>query len=280
MNRFASCAFSVACAFWDIFSSQYWFHMRSLASFFFVLMAVAMPLRAETITVFAAASMQAALAEAGEIWSETQPHNVTIAAAGSAVLARQIAQGAPADLYISASPDWMNWLEQRGFLAPGTRRDIAGNALVLVGSGKDGLEKPIETIPLAEILHENRLAVALTEAVPAGIYAREALTYVGAWEDVQTRLAETEHVRAALALVALGEAPLGIVYLSDALSEPRVHIVSHFPANSHSAIRYPAAVLASAKAKAPAQGFLTWLSSSEGQSILARHGFETIGDHG
>ena len=248
--------------------------MRAFIALFMTCFAMVPSATAEQITVFAAASMQDALNEAGSVWAQGRQDTVTVAAAGSAVLARQIAQGAPAVLYVSASPAWMDWLDDRGLLAADTRRDIAGNALVLISA--DAATNP--QTPIAEALGAGgRLAVALTDAVPAGIYAREALTSIGQWEPVKTRLAETEHVRAALTLVALGEAPLGIVYLSDALSEPRVHIVAQFPEETHSAIRYPAAVIQDAPALEPAMEFLTWLTGEVGQAILARHGFAPAG---
>ncbi len=242
--------------------------MRAFAALIIACLTSVVPLQAEELTVFAAASMQDALNEAGHVWAATQGHEVRVAAAGSAVLARQIAQGAPADIYISASPIWMDWLDQQGQIQPETRRDVAGNALVLIGAD------PYANLDEAfAALKYNRLAVALTEAVPAGIYAREALMAMGRWEAVKMQLAETEHVRAALALVALGEAPLGIVYLSDALSEARVHVLHTFAEATHSPIRYPAAVVSGTKAAQAADDFLCWLAGAEGQAILARHGF-------
>ncbi|MEM6421991.1 MAG: molybdate ABC transporter substrate-binding protein, partial [Pseudomonadota bacterium] len=201
--------------------------------------------------------------------------------AASSALARQIDHGAPAALFVSADEAWMDHLDARGTLVAGTRRVIATNRLVLVAHGEASTDtpRPLGTkTGLSARLGRGRLAVALTDAVPAGRYARAALESLSLWSALQGRLAETDNVRAALALVARGEVPFGIVYASDARAEPRVHIAATIPAESHPPIRYPAALLANAPetAWAAAGGFLDYLSGERGQAILARHGFGPV----
>lgn len=224
--------------------------------------------------VFAAASLGEALTAAAEAVPDTP---LTLAFAGSATLARQIDHGAPAALFVSADLAWMDYLDDRGALMPGTRRVIAGNRLVLIAPRGDSL--PAATVlgadtPLATMLGTGRLAIALTDAVPAGRYARAALETLGLWDSVAPRLAQTDNVRAALALVARGEAPYGIVYASDAAAEPRVAAIATVPAATHPPIRYPAALLATgpADARPAAAAFLAFLSGAEGQAILAAYG--------
>lgn len=231
------------------------------------------PAAAEEVTVFAAASLGDVLADAGEAWGAETGHSVTLVAAGSSVLARQVAAGAGADLVIPASSDWMDWMQARGLILEETRRDVMGNALVLVGHGPgEASTAPVgpEGIGLPG---GGRLAVALTDAVPAGQYARAALEALGLWDGLKDRLAEADNVRAALTFVALGAAPMGVVYATDARAEPRVHVLGVFPAESHPPIRYPGAVATAADAPDAALGFLDWLGSADGRDILEGHGF-------
>ncbi|SLN52503.1 Molybdate-binding periplasmic protein precursor [Roseivivax jejudonensis] len=237
---------------------------------------LARPALADTVTVFAAASLGPALEEAAALWEDETGHDVTVAAAGSSVLARQIAQGAPADLYVSASPDWMDWTEGQGVIDVESRRVLMTNALVLVGHG--GLR--IAPVPMspefdipARLGEEGRLAMALVDAVPAGLYGRQALTWLGQWEALAPRVAQADNVRAALALVALGEAPLGVVYATDARAEPRVHVAGTFPPESHDPIVYPGAVIAGADSPEAAGALLDWLAGPAAQAVFARHGF-------
>ena len=233
------------------------------------------PAWAADLTVFAAASMGDVLRDAADQWADTTGHSVTIAPAGSSILARQIAAGAPADIFVSASADWMDWAVAQGVIQGDTRRDLAGNELVLIGHGQG----PQGALPddIAGLLGgDARLAMALVDAVPAGIYGKAALISLGQWAGLAPQVAQTDNVRAALALVALGEAPMGIVYASDAASEPRVHIRARFPSNSHPAIRYPAAVTTDAKAPDAAIAFLDWLASAQGQSLFAQYGFVPV----
>lgn len=228
------------------------------------------PLRAaaEALTVFAAASLGTALDEVAAL----HPGEVRLSYAGSSALARQIAAGAPADVFVSASAEWMDDLAAKGLLQAGTRRDILGNTLVLIATA------PAEPVPLDPGALEARIgtgrfAIALTNAVPAGIYGKAALESLGLWAAVEGRTAEADNVRAALALVALGAAPLGLVYATDAAAEPRVNVVAHIPEASHPPIRYPAAAIAGSGPEALA--FLDLLESPEARAIFAHHGFVT-----
>ncbi|MBV2360107.1 molybdate ABC transporter substrate-binding protein [Thalassococcus sp. CAU 1522] len=241
----------------------------------FIFLIFALPLQAETVTVFAAASLGDALADAAQPWQEATGHDVVISAAGSATLARQIDLGAPADLFVSANAEWMDWLADRRRIDTATRRVLAGNTLVLAMPSLGGTDQEITPdYPLLAMLGDGRLATALTDAVPAGIYAKQALQSLGFWDAVKDRLAETDNVRAALALVALGEVPLGIVYATDVLAEPGVLVVGRFPAGSHDPITYPAAVIAESARRDSAVSLLDWLSGPQAQAVLAAHGFE------
>jgi molybdate transport system substrate-binding protein len=237
---------------------------------------LAVPAQAAEVTVFAAASLGDALEDAAMQWENETGHEVTIALAGSSTLARQIEAGAPADLYLSANENWVSWLDDRGRLLADSRRNIASNRLVLVAHdsalGSDQEISEHTDIP-AMLGAEGRLAIALPDAVPAGIYAKDALSRLGLWDAIDQRLAPTDNVRAALALVALGEAPLGAVYATDAMAEPRAHVAGVFPSDSHAPILYPGAVVADSAAPDVAVAFLDWLGSDDAQGILQRHGF-------
>ncbi|ETW13592.1 molybdate-binding periplasmic permease protein [Roseivivax marinus] len=243
-----------------------------------MILASAADARAETVTLFAAASLGDAMTEAGEAWGAETGHEVTVAPAGSSALARQIVQGAPADAVVLANADWMDWLTDRDMIDTDTRRDVARTSLVLIatGAGEDSTEEVTADTDIAGALGpEGRLAMALVDAVPAGIYGRQALTSLGRWEALAPRVAQADNVRAALALVALGEAPLGIVYATDAAAEPRVHVAGTFADDSHDPIVYPGAVTAEADAPGAAAAFLDWLGTEAGRAVLESHGFDT-----
>ena len=223
--------------------------------------------------VLAAASLQDALGEAAEAWSAQGHPRPVLSFAGSSALARQIESGAPADLFVSADEAWMDSVERAGRLKPGTRRPLAGNALVLIAPAGLGVDHavPLDAAGLAGALGDGRLAMADPEAVPAGRYGKAALEAFGLWRDVEARVAPAENVRAALTLVERGEAPLGIVYATDARASSRVRVVARFPAASHPPIVYPIAQVDGGRGDgAPFQAFLL---SPEGQAVLARHGF-------
>ncbi|RVT83350.1 molybdate ABC transporter substrate-binding protein [Rhodobacteraceae bacterium CCMM004] len=230
----------------------------------------------ETVTVYAAASTQTALEEIAAGFAQATGHRAVVSAAGTPVLARQIQRGAPADVFVSASPAWMDTLDAEGHIAPGTRRDLVGNRLVLIGATGAAPVPLGPAFDLAARLGGGRLAVALIDAVPAGQYARAALEATGLWEAAAPRLAQTDNVRAALALVALGAAPLGVVYASDARAEPRVTVVAAFPEDSHPPIVYPVAAVVGRDSPA-VRAFLAHLSAPEARAAWARHGFRVLG---
>jgi molybdate transport system substrate-binding protein len=251
--------------------------LRRLAPVLALVLAVpGLPAAAADITVFAAASLKTALDRIAADWSAATGNTVTASYAGTPQLARQIQQGAPADVFISAAQDWMDRLEADGLVAAGTRRDLLGNRLVLVAH--DAAAAPVAITPdlnLPELLGDGKLAMAMVDSVPAGQYGKAALTTLGLWSAVEPAVVQSDNVRAALALVALGEAPYGIVYASDAVAEPRVTVIGTFPADSHAAIAYPAALVAGA-AKAEAVAFLDHLSSDAATVVFREQGFLPI----
>lgn len=233
---------------------------------------------AEQVTVFAAASLADALVEIEAGFEAETGREVATSLAGSSTLARQIQQGAPADVFISASAAWMDALEGEGLLAPGSRFDLLGNEIVLIAHGPGAA--PLEIGPgldLAGLLGDGRLAMALVDAVPAGVYGKAALESLGLWSAVRARVAQTDNVRAALALVAVGEAPYGVVYATDAAAESAVSVVGVFPADSHPRIVYPAAAVAG-RAGAGAAAFLDYLRGPRARAAFERQGFAMIAD--
>ncbi|WP_461470742.1 molybdate ABC transporter substrate-binding protein, partial [Pararhodobacter sp.] len=199
-------------------------------------------------------------------------HRVTISYAGSSALARQIIAGAPADLFLSASGEWMDAVEASGALVEGTRRDLLGNRLVLIAPGQPAPQPIDATLDLAALLGDGWLAMALVDSVPAGQYGRAALQALGLWERVADRVAQADNVRAALALVANGEAPLGIVYATDAMAEPAVGVIGTFPESSHPQITYPVALTREARDPAD-RAFLAALSADAAHARFAAQGF-------
>ncbi len=224
------------------------------------------------VTVFAAASLKGGLDEAAAAWSAQSGQQVRLSFAGSSALARQIIQGAPADIFISASPDWMDVVEAEGLLLGETRRDLLTNRLVLIGPGGSTTVPLSRETDIAALLGGGKLAMALVEAVPAGIYGKTALEWFGFWPDLKEHIAQVDNVRAALALVAWGEAPLGIVYATDAAAEPKVSLIATFPSESHPPIVYPAAVIKGADASAAS--LLAYLASPEGAAFFKARGFQ------
>jgi molybdate transport system substrate-binding protein len=238
--------------------------------------AVPSAVAAETVTVFAAASLTNAMTEIEDRFEAVTGHDVVVSLAGSSALARQIQQGAPADIFISANPGWMDTLEKDGLVETGTRLDLLENAIVLIAHS-DGTD-PIEIGPgtdLAGMLGDGRLAMALVDAVPAGIYGKAALESLGLWGDVASRVAQSDNVRAALALVATGEAPYGIVYATDAVAEDRVRVVGTVPPGTHPPIVYPAADIAGRDTEAEA-AFLDYLRGAEASAAFERQGFAVV----
>lgn len=237
---------------------------------------VPLQVSADEVTVFAAASLTTALDRVAAVWSGETGHAAVISYAGSSALARQIQEGAPADIFLSASTDWMDAVAASGDLREGTRRDILGNRLVLIAHGRDVEPVTIdEGLDLAGMLAGGRLSMALVEAVPAGIYGKAALSALGLWEGVAPLVAQSDNVRMALGFVAQGEAPLGIVYATDAVVEDEVSVIGTFPDGSHAPIVYPAAITAQSES-AEAEAFLEFLSSDAARGVWQDHGFRVI----
>ncbi|WP_085999852.1 molybdate ABC transporter substrate-binding protein [Paracoccus sp. N5] len=234
------------------------------------LVALAPAAHADEITIFAAASLKDALDGIAAQWQESHKDDtVVISYAGSSQLAKQIQQGAPADLFISASTEWMDAVQESGDIDAATRKDLLGNTLVLVGTGTPAAA-PVTELPT--LLGDHKLAMALVDSVPAGQYGKQALTKLGLWDKVEGQVAQADNVRAALKLVATGEAPLGIVYGSDAVAEKGVGVIATFPEDSHEKITYPAAVTKSADTP-QASAFLDSLSQEPAKSIFESQGF-------
>ena len=220
----------------------------------------------DRVTVFAAASLSEVLTEAAERFQADTGVEVVLSAAGSSAIARQVSLGAPADIVVLASQDWMDWLHGTGVTDVETEVTIARNRLALISGEIKDTTGPPKTFSI-----EGRLAMALVDAVPAGQYGKAALEHLGLWEQLKANVVQTDNVRAALALVASRAVPMGVVYASDALVEPRVHLVDLFPEDSHPPIVYPA--VATRGASVNARAFLDLLRSSAGQTIFMDRGF-------
>lgn len=226
--------------------------------------------------VLAAASLQESLKAAADAWARKGHPRPVISFAGSAALARQIEAGAPADLFISADEEWMDHVVNRRLVRRGTRVSFLFNTLVLVAPAASPVRWTVGPgFPLARALGgSGRLAMADPDSVPAGKYGKEALTRLGVWSSVKGRIARAENVRAALALVDRREAPLGVVYATDALADRAVRIVGRFPPTSHRLISYPVATLAGSTSR-EAEPFRRYLISAEGKAVFRRFGFGT-----
>jgi len=229
-----------------------------------------------TVIVFAAASLKNVLDDIDATWQRDTGKSVTASYAASSTLAKQIENGAPADLFISADTQWMDYLEQRKLLKLGSRSDLLGNTLVLIAPAKSDVALTIAPgFPLTAALGDGRLAMADPTAVPAGLYGKTALEKLGVWPQVASRIAGAENVRAALLLVARGEAPLGIVYATDATVESGVRIVAAFPPDTHPPIIYPIALIAASQnANAPA--LLAYLHGAAARAQFQKAGFTTL----
>jgi molybdate transport system substrate-binding protein len=224
------------------------------------------------ITVFAAASLKDVLDEEGAAYTAKNGQPVRFSYAASSVLAHQIEQGAPADAFISADVDWMDYVAQRHLIVAASRRDLISNHLALIAPADSKISVRIgKGMPLARALGDGRLAVAGPD-VPAGKYAKASLTALGVWEAVRPKLVQADNVRGALLFVARGEAPLGIVYDTDAKVQPKVRIVGLFPDASHPPIIYPAAVT-SAAAHPEAAAFLGYLQGPQAAAVFRKYGF-------
>jgi molybdate transport system substrate-binding protein len=226
-----------------------------------------------SLTIFAAASLKNVLDDVDAAFSKQTGLKVVASYAASSALIKQIEEGAPADVFISADPDWMDYGAKKQLIKDGTRFNLLGNKLVLIAP-KDSKLDTVTTGPgfdLAKLAGDGKIATADVRAVPAGMYAKAALEKLGGWAAAEPKIAMTENVRAALVLVARGEAPLGIVYETDAKVEPLVKVVGSFPANAHPPIIYPAA--ATKNAKPEAAKYLTFLRSATALVLFERYGF-------
>lgn len=232
--------------------------------------------RAAPLVVFAAASLKGALDAVAADFERDTGTRVSISYAATSALAKQIENDAPADLFLAADRDWMDALAAQGLIRADTRHDLLGNELVLIAPRESTATLAIaHGFPLAAALDDGRLALADPVAVPAGRYAKAALDSLGVWSSVADALAPAENVRAALVFVARSEAPLGIVYRTDALAEPAVRVVGAFPPESHPPIVYPVAVVAASR-HAQAAAFLAHLRAAAARATFERHGFAVL----
>ena len=243
-----------------------------------VLLAAGPPASAQntTLTLFAAASMKNALDEIDAAYTIKSGTWITASYAASSALAKQIEQGAPADVFVSADTDWMDYAAAKKTINESTRVNLLGNSIVLIAP-KDSRIDNVDIGPgfdLARLAGDGRIATGDVRSVPVGKYAKAALEKLGAWQAAEPKFAMADSVRAALTLVARGEAALGIVYSTDARIEPGVKIVGTFPADSHPAIIYP--VAATATAKPEAADYLAFLRSSMAKAILEKYGFKFL----
>lgn len=232
------------------------------------------------VVVFAAASLKNALDDASAAWMRETGKRIVVSYAASNALAKQIEAGAPADLFFSADLDWMDYLASKGLIRPESRANLLGNALVLVAPKGSNVQVSLRPgLDLASVLGREHLAMGHVESVPAGKYGKAALEHLGAWEGVKGKIAQAENVRAALLLVSRGEAPLGIVYKTDAVSDPNVAIVATFPETSHPPIVYPVALTKESN-HPDAASFLAFLRSDKAKPSFEKQGFAFIGKAG
>jgi molybdate transport system substrate-binding protein len=228
------------------------------------------------VLVFAAASLKNALDAVNAQWTKETGKKAVISYASSSALAKQVEQGAPAQMFISADLDWMDYLAQKKLIKPDTRSNLLGNRIVLIAS-KDKAQ-PVEIKPgfdLAKVLGDGRLSMANVDSVPAGKYGKAALEKLGVWAGVSNRIAQAENVRAALLLVSRGEAPAGIVYRTDAAADPNVKIIGTFPEDTHPPIVYPIALTASAT-HPDAAAFLAYIKSPAAKPLFEAQGFTVL----
>ena len=231
---------------------------------------------AEKVNVFAAASLKNALDAVSVSWKADTAKESTLTYAASNALAKQIESGAPADVFVSADLTWMKYLTDKNLIAKGSDVQLLGNEIVLVAAKDSKFELKIENgFKLADAVGAGKLAMANVESVPAGKYGKAALEKLGVWASVEGKVAQAENVRAALKLVDLGEAPLGIVYATDAKADAAVKVVATFPTDSHAPIIYPAGIVAASK-NADAAEFVKYLQSDKAKAIFEAQGFVVL----
>jgi molybdate transport system substrate-binding protein len=233
------------------------------------------PAQADTYTIFAAASLKNALDAAVAAYEKKTGDTVRVSYAASSALARQIEAGAPADIFISADLKWMDEVQGKNLIQTNSRRNLLGNELVLVAPAASGTKIDLAPgVDLMSHLKNGPLAMADPAAVPAGIYGKAALTKLDVWNSVETKVARAQDVRAALRLVARGEAPLGIVYRTDANAEPQVEVAGVFPPDSYPPVTYPAALVTHAKGRA--RDLLDFLESPAARPYFEKQGFKVL----
>ena len=232
------------------------------------------------VVIFAAASLKNALDDIAGQWQRETGKKAVISYAASNTLIKQIEQRAPADIFISADLDWMDYGQQKNLIKPDSRFNLLGNRLVLIAPKDASVSASIQPgFDLATLLKGGRLAMGNVDAVPAGKYGKAALEKLGVWDSVKDKIAQAESVRAALLFVSRGEAPLGIVYQTDAAADPSVKIVGTFPENTHPPIIYPAA-LTKESTNPDAQTLLNYLRSPAARAAFERQGFAVLGPGG
>ncbi len=247
--------------------------MAAIGGMMAMLMAAVPAAQADEVVVFAAASLKGALDNVNDAWKAETGKSAKISYAASSALAKQIEEGAPADVFISADLDWMKYLSDKKLTRPDTELKLLGNRIVLVAPADSKAEVKIEKgFDLAGLLGDGRIAMGDVKAVPAGKYGKAALEALGVWGSVENKIAQAENVRAALKLVSTGEAPLGIVYQTDAAVEPGVKIVGTFPDDSHAPIVYPIAVTAESK-NSDAGDFVKYLQTDKAMGLFEAQGF-------
>jgi molybdate transport system substrate-binding protein len=246
------------------------------ASFGFAGLTAARADDAKPLTVFAAASLKGSLDDVAGLYEKKTGVKVSISFAASSALAKQVEAGAPADLFLSADLKWMDYLVEKGFVKKESVVKLLGNRLVLVGP-KDSTTalKIAKDFPLAATLGDQHIAMGEVKSVPAGKYGVESLKFYGVWKDVQPKVASADNVRAALQLVARGEAPLGIVYETDAQADPKVKVIDVFGEDSHAPIIYPVAPVA-ASTNTSTRDFIAFLSSADAQAVFMKAGFTVL----
>jgi molybdate transport system substrate-binding protein len=260
-----------------VFTRRRWLALTGAVVFGLAQSLAVDPAKAQSsdVVVFAAASLKNALDDINAAWTKETGKKAVISYASSPALAKQIEQSAPADLFISADLDWMDYVAERKLIKAETRGNLLGNRLVLVGSKGSPPLAVKAGVDLSGALKGGKLAVANVDSVPAGKYGKAAMEKLGVWESVKDKLAQSENVRAALLLVSRGEAPLGIVYKTDAAADPNLAIVGEFPEDTHPPIFYPAAITANSK-HGDASAFLAFLRSPTAKALFEKQGFTVL----
>ena len=253
-------------------------NVYAILTIVFATLALAQNVRSESLLFFAAASTGRAVTHIVELYEAQNPHTVRISLAASSTLAVQIANGAPADIFLSANAQWMDYLAQKKAIVHRSRVNLLGNRLALISASDNPVDLKISRgFALADALGDRRLSIADPDHVPAGIYAKTALEKLGVWHSVRTKLARTANVRAAVLLIARGETSLGVGYTSDVVNDGSLRVVDVFPADTHPPITYPLALVGGPKTTA-ALTFANFLVSQQARGVFDQHGFRLLVD--